>query len=72
MLKVIDKLNSPLTLAFQRRKGVFKYEDIGYVSAFLAMSRNKLLPYHAKSLKHYPTQEEIDKINKEIYEELNQ
>jgi hypothetical protein len=72
MLKIIEKLNSPLSLAFQRRKGIFKNEDIGYVSAFLASARTKLLPYHSKSLKNYPTKAELDIIYKEIYDELNE
>jgi hypothetical protein len=69
MLKVFEKLNSPIKLAIKRRNAFFKNEDIGYQSAFLASLRNRLLPIHRDN---YPNQVEIDQIYKEIYEEMNE
>jgi hypothetical protein len=72
MLKVIEKFNSPIALAIKRRNSFFKNEDLGYQSAFLTTIRNRLLPFHSKNLKQYPSQTEIDNIYKEAYNELNQ
>jgi len=41
--------------------------QIGYVAAFLATIRTKLLPYHSKSMKNYPSKDELDSIYKETY-----
>jgi hypothetical protein len=72
MLKVLEKLNSPIALAIRRRNAFFKNEDIGYQSAFLANVRNRLLPYHAQILENYPSENDIDKIYKEVYDEMNE
>jgi len=69
-MKILDKMSNPLKIILQRRSLLYKNEDIGtlnlikiisissykgYVGAFLASIRNKLLPYHSKSIKDYPT-----------------
>jgi len=72
MLKLADKLHVPVSAVINRRTSLFKIEDVGYMSAFLTSLRQKLLPYHSKSLKNYPEKSEIDKCFKELYKELNE
>lgn len=54
MLKVLDKVQNTLLTTMTRRVQLIKNEDIAYVGAFLSVLRNKLLPYHSKSLKNFP------------------
>lgn len=72
MLKLVDKIHTPLSLAISRRSSLFKSEDTNYVSAFLTSVRQKLLPFHSKSLKNYPSKSELEKIYSEIYKEVNE
>ena len=72
MLKLVDKFHTPLSLAISRRSSLFKNEDTNYVSAFLTSVRQKLLPFHSKSLKNYPSKSELEKIYSEIYKEVNE
>ena len=72
MLKIADKIHTPVSAVISRRTSLFKMEDVGYMSAFLTSLRQKLLPIHSKSLKVYPDKLAIDKIYKELYTELNE
>jgi len=54
MLKVLDKVQNSLLTTMTKRVQLIKNEDIAYVGAFLSILRNKLLPYHSKSLKNFP------------------
>lgn len=42
MLKLLDKINSPLKLAFKNRISMYKSEDHAYISAYLANINSKL------------------------------
>ena len=65
MLKLADKIHSPLSTVITKRTSLFKLEDVGYMSAFLTCLRQKLLPMHSKSLKNYPDKSELDNMYKE-------
>ena len=54
MLKVLDKVENSIITTMTKRVQSLKNEDIAYVGSFLAILRNKLIPYHSKSLKEYP------------------
>ena len=54
MLKVLDKVQNTMLRTMTKRVQLIKNEDIAYVGAFLSVLRNKLLPFHSKSLKNYP------------------
>ena len=45
--------------------------DIGYVGAYLACLRTKLLPMHSRNLNNFPTKDQIDVMMKDLYNELN-
>jgi hypothetical protein len=72
MLKLVEKLHSPMAIVINRRSNLFKNEDISYVSAYLASVRQKLLPYHSRSLSKYPTKEEQNKMFLQSYQEVNE
>lgn len=72
MLKVFEKFPNPLSLVINRRASLFKNEDQAYLSSFLSSVRNKMLPYHSQSLSKYPTNEELNKMYLEIYNEINE
>lgn len=55
MLKVLDKMQNTMLTTMNKRVQLIKNEDIAYVGAFLSIVRNKLLPFHSKSLKNYPS-----------------
>ncbi len=71
MLKLVDKLQNPISIAISKRSALFKNEDTHYISAFLTYARQRLLPYHSKSLKNFPNKQELNKIYSEIYSEIN-
>jgi hypothetical protein len=71
MLKLVEKLNNPLTSAIVRRAALLRNEDLGYQGAFLTSLRQKLVPKHALSLKSYPTITEIDQIQHDLYKEMS-
>lgn len=54
MLKVLDKAQSQMVRTMNKRVTLIKNEDIAYVGSFLSIIRNKLIPFHSKSLKYYP------------------
>ncbi len=54
MLKVLDKVQNSMLTTMSKKIQLIKNEDIAYVGAFLSVLRNKLLPYHSKSLRKYP------------------
>ncbi len=77
MLKIVEKLNLPLKIYMDRRISLFKNEDLGkikfyrgYVGAYLACLRTKLLPYHSRNLSKFPSKNEIDGMMKEIYDQM--
>ena len=54
MLKLLDNINNPLKAFIQKKISLHKNEEIGYIGAYLASIRSKLLPYHSNSLTFYP------------------
>lgn len=72
MLKIIEKLHTPLSFAIKKRSSSLKNEDIGYMSAFLTSVRSRLLSAHSQSLKLFPTKAEVDLIYKDIYKDLDE
>jgi hypothetical protein len=72
MLSLINKLQTPLSLAMSKRTRLNKTEDLNYIGAFLTSARQKLLPYHSRSLQNYPTKVELTNIYNEIYKDMNE
>ena len=54
MLKVLEKVENSVVTRMTKRVQCLKNEAIAYVGSFLAILRNKLLPYHSKSLNNFP------------------
>jgi hypothetical protein len=72
MLSLLQKLQNPLSLAMTKKTRLNKTEDLNYVGAFLTSVRQKLIPYHSRSLQNYPTKDELLNIYNEIYQDMNE
>lgn len=68
MLRKYAGPNYLVTSVLEKAKGMFKHESIAYQGAFLAQTRQTLLPYLQRGLQSFPDSDEEEELIRKIYE----